>query len=93
MWCLWGLIDHGNALGWDGGDKFYWYVEWIQYLIGHFIQPWRYKITGKVFWESEVFYHWSEEQKEEAPCISKGEIIIQDNVIDVKEEIIWFPDR
>jgi hypothetical protein len=89
LWCLWSPTDAGKSIAWDGGDKFYFYVEWLHYLIDHFIRNWGYEITGRVTWESEVINHWSEEQQEDEPCISRGEIIVESNVITVNQEIIW----
>ena len=31
-WCQWKASDDGKRLEWDGGEKFYNYVEWLSYL-------------------------------------------------------------
>jgi hypothetical protein len=84
LWCQWHPIDDGAALAWDGGDKFYCYVEWLQYLIDHFIQLWGYELNGEVTWESEVQYHWSEDLQNDAPCISLGKIMVEGNIVQVE---------
>lgn len=37
LWCKWTPADDGTAIEWDEGEKFYDSVEWMQYLIDHFI--------------------------------------------------------
>ena len=53
LWCQWVPNDDGTAIEWDEGEKFYSYIEWIQYLITHFLAPWGYKLNGKVIWQGE----------------------------------------
>jgi len=35
LWCQWTSYD-GNEIVWDGGEKFYASVEWMEYIIEHF---------------------------------------------------------
>jgi len=37
LWCQWVPSDDGKAIEWDGGEKFYESVEWMRYIIDHFI--------------------------------------------------------
>ena len=53
LWCQWVPNEDGTAICWDGGEKFYNYIEWIEYLIEHFLGPWGYKLNGEVSWEGE----------------------------------------
>lgn len=39
LWCGWEPTEDGTAIVWDGGEKFYSSVEWMQYLIDHFLRP------------------------------------------------------
>lgn len=55
LWCQWRPTDDGEELEWDGGEKFYNYVEWLQYLIKNFIAPKGYKLNGSVRWRGEEF--------------------------------------
>jgi hypothetical protein len=51
---LWlGWIPDGDTIVWDGGEKFYNYVEWLEYIVEHFLKPWGYSITGQVHWQGE----------------------------------------
>ncbi len=48
-------VNLGNTayLQWSGAEKFYDYVEWMQYLINHFIGPWGYFLNGRIKWQGE----------------------------------------
>ena len=37
LWCQWVATNEGDAIEWDGGEKFYEATEWMQYIIDHFI--------------------------------------------------------
>lgn len=52
-YCQWMPNSDGTAIEWNGGEKFYNYVEWIQYLIEHFLAPWGYVLNGTVEWDGE----------------------------------------
>lgn len=53
LWCKWTPNEAGTALEWDGGEKFYDYIEWLTYLNEHFFQPWGYRLGGSVSWQGE----------------------------------------
>lgn len=53
LWCQWAPDDGGQSIGWDGGEKFYSYVEWLEYLLEHFLTPWGYELNGVVEWQGE----------------------------------------
>jgi hypothetical protein len=53
LWCQWVPTDEGTAIVWDEGEKFYHYVEWLEYLVKHFLGPWGYKLNGRVSWQGE----------------------------------------
>lgn len=53
LWCQWVPNGDGSAIVWDDGEKFYDYVEWIEYLVEHFLKPWGYVLNGKVKWYGE----------------------------------------
>lgn len=72
LWCKWAPNETGDAIEWDGAEKFYDYVDWLRYLIANFIQPWGYKLNGEVAWEGE-------EQGD------VGKLIVKDNAVEVLE--------
>lgn len=53
LWCQWTPNEDGTQLEWDGGEKFYNYVEWLQYLIENFFKPWGVQLNGEVEWRGE----------------------------------------
>lgn len=53
LWCQWTLSEDATAIEWDGGEKFYCYVDWINYIIEHFIIPWGYTLNGEIHWQGE----------------------------------------
>jgi hypothetical protein len=52
LWCSW-IAHEDGSIEWDGGETFYNYVDWIKYLIQHFIAPWGFTLNGKVKWHGE----------------------------------------
>lgn len=53
LWCGWRPNEEGTAIEWDGGEKFYYYIQWIEYIIGNFISRWGYTLNGTVKWTGE----------------------------------------
>ena len=68
FWCKWVPTADGDAIEWDGGEKFYYYTEWITYIIANFLKPWGYKLSGEVMWSGER-------------CNDTGIICIKNNVV------------
>jgi hypothetical protein len=52
FYCQWQPTEDGAGLEWDGVEKFYHFEEWLEYLVAHYIKPWRYVLNGSVAWES-----------------------------------------
>ena len=53
LWLQWFVLDDRQTIEWDQGEKFYEYVEWIEYLIDKILEPRGYKVNGEVYWEGE----------------------------------------
>ena len=51
LWCQW--VIEGNELVWDGGEKFYNYIDWLYYLIENFFDPLGYELSGDITWQGE----------------------------------------
>lgn len=77
LWCQWIPGPDNSYIEWDGNEKFYNYIEWIKYLVTHFLAPWGYKVNGEVEWQGE--------DREDI-----GKIIITDNVVAIKDGYIEF---
>lgn len=68
LWCMWIPSDAGNFIAWDGGDKFYDHIEWLQYIIDNFLKPWGVVADGTVKWHCEAFDR-------------KGTIFVNNNIV------------
>jgi len=44
-----------HTIVWDAGEKFYYYVEWIKYIIENFLKPWGRILNGSVEYRGESF--------------------------------------
>ena len=49
---LW-LLSSDDLHVWNGGEKFYDYVAWLEYLIGRFLAAWGYLLNGEMKWAGE----------------------------------------
>ena len=45
LWCWW-IVQNNDTIVWNGVEKFYNYVEWIQYYITNFFGPWGVVLNG-----------------------------------------------
>lgn len=53
LWLQWVPSEDGWFLEWDGGEKFYNYVEWLEYLIERVLSPRGYVLNGEIKWFGE----------------------------------------
>jgi len=53
LWLQWVVDDDHQTIRWDENEKFYDYVEWIEYIINRILKPRGYKVNGIVYWEGE----------------------------------------
>jgi len=76
IWLQWIVEEYHDThyLIWDGNEKFYNYIEWLEYLIKYFFKPNNLSITGRVRWRGEEFN-------------DMGVIDVQDNEVEVLELI------
>ena len=51
LWCCW--VIKGNKLVWNGAEKFGNYVEWLEYMIAHFFNPFGYVLNGNIEFQGE----------------------------------------
>ena len=77
LWCQWVPTDDNDGIEWDGGEKFYNYTKWLEYIIEHFLKPWGYVLNGVVEW-------FGEEHDD------RGMIVVDDNNVTTKRaRIVW----
>lgn len=69
LWCEWEINGYGEV-EWNGGEKFYYYVEWLNYLIRNFFSPEGYILNGEIEYRGEDFDDY-------------GTITVTDNVVTV----------
>lgn len=72
LWLQWIPNHDGTEIEWDGNEKFYGYIEWIQYLIDKILKPRGYKLNGTVEWEGENSNDF-------------GRIVIKNNKVTIKK--------
>ena len=53
LWCQWTPSDDNMGIEWDGGEKFYYYSDWLVYLIYKVLAPNGYVLNGVVTWQGE----------------------------------------
>ena len=53
LWCKWVPNYEANGIEWNGAEKFYYYVEWLEYIIDNFLKPWGHILNGRVRWRGE----------------------------------------
>ncbi len=77
LWCQWVPSEDGTQIEWNGSEKFYYYVEWIKFIIEHFLKPWGKTLNGEVEWQGE--------ERDD-----RGMIIVKDNVVTTKKaKVTW----
>jgi hypothetical protein len=73
LWCQW-IVDENGEIVWDRNEKFYYYTEWLRYLITHFFSVWGYSLNGEIFWQGEESDDF-------------GKIIVRNNKVTTKKGI------
>lgn len=68
LWCQWTPSEDGKGIEWDGGEKFYEYIPWLEYIIKNFLAPKGYVLNGTVKWQGEEMG-------------DRGKIMVKDNVV------------
>ncbi len=53
LWCQWVPTEDRRGIVWDENEKFYHYVEWLEFIIAHFLLPWGLTLSGSVKWQGE----------------------------------------
>jgi hypothetical protein len=53
LWCQWTPTEDAKHIEWDEGEKFYAYIEWLEYIIEKVLKPKGYKLNGEVEYQGE----------------------------------------
>lgn len=78
-YCQWVTDKHGYYLEWDGNEKFYAYVEWLEWLIENKFKKWGVVLNGSLKWQGE--------DNEDI-----GIITVKDNVVKAQEATITYDE-
>jgi len=70
-YCQWMPTKDGMGIEYDGGEKFYDYVEWIEWVITNLLKPEGYVVNGEVEWRDDYG--------------ETGKIIVKDNKVQAKK--------
>lgn len=103
LWCHWRPSSDGTKIAWDGGEKFYFAAEWMEYIIGHFLKQAAPDATRQFNRDAEAagnpfdgftFDHMVngviEAQGEEPD--DKWRLVVEDNEVRVtRAQVVW-PD-
>jgi len=68
LWCNWTPSEDNHAIEWNGAEKFYYYTEWLVYIINKILAPNGYVLNGIVEWSGEE-------------TSDVGEIIVENNKV------------
>ncbi len=79
LWCKWVPTEDGEGIEWDNNEKFYDYIEWLEYIIENFLKPWGLTLSGTVTWEGES-------------NSDIGKIVVTDNKVASKKVKITYED-
>ena len=55
VWCQWKYNETENLIEFDGGEKFYDYIEWLLYIINKIITPSHCMLNGKMVFSGDDY--------------------------------------
>ena len=56
LWCQWTPTEDRMYIEWDGGEKFYCYTQWLEYIIDNILEPQGYCLNGEVHFQGEDIF-------------------------------------
>lgn len=90
LWCQWIPSDDSSALVWDGGEKFYYYFEWLTYIHDNMLVKWGITFTG----EDKLSYQGEEEDDNGEIYVEGGALVMSSNEgLSTKHELIPIADN
>ncbi len=72
LWLKWIPTKDRLHIEWDKAEKFYGYIEWIEYIVEKILIPKGYVLNGKVSWQGQ-------------DPNDKGVVIVKNNEVEIKE--------
>ena len=86
-YCQWRPTENGTGLEWDGIEKFYYYGEWLEYLVSHFLKSWGYTLNGTVRYDG-----WTEGVTGTIQ-VTDNEVVVTREEVDPNEVEAWWDAR
>lgn len=80
LWLQWVVTEDRRGLEWDGGEKFYSYVEWLEYLINR-VFPFLSERSGEPVYVLNGEVEWFGEDSGDT-----GVIVVKDNVVSTRAQ-------
>lgn len=74
-YCDWEVSEDGDKLRWSGAEKFYYYEEWLKYLLEKFFIPNGYSLDGMMYWDGEERGDY-------------GKIVVEANTVSFLEKVL-----
>lgn len=78
-YCQWRPTRTLTGIEWDQNEKFYKYVEWLQFIVDRKLTPWGYTLTGSVEYQGETI----------GDC---GLLVVEDGKVCQREKIVDLTD-
>lgn len=78
MWCDWRVTSDRMGIHWNGREKFYHYVEWLQLIIDDFLFDWGVRVEGSVAYIGDGLF-----DDLGTLCVENSAITVKKGVIDL----------
>lgn len=99
LWCHWTPNDEGTWLEWDGGEKFYYGAEWMDFVVNKLLSPEAAAFVKKHEHEDDRLLAFKCNHTVNGQFDAEGEdsgdkwkLIITDNVVSVSQGSITYSD-
>lgn len=53
LWCGWEMLEDHQTIKWDEAEKFYYYCDWLIYIMERVLMPKGYSLSGTVLYHGE----------------------------------------
>lgn len=84
-YCDWELTKDLQHIKWNGAEKFYYYKEWLQYIIDNILKPNRLTLSGSVKYKGESFDDFGVLAIEDGVVVKTKAALIDDNFEELKK--------
>lgn len=85
--CFWTYYNEDNTIGWNGYEKFYRYLFWLDFIISHYLEPNDYVLNGKIAFAGEEGYDIGIIKIQNNKIMTTRNIVYEYNAINKKSKI------